>query len=149
VGFLRCYWINAFCITLNYICQTKNNGCFTSYSLNDRFLDLYPDYDLYAGIHVMIELIGRLRSKTVDNLPNNSLLDLAIKHEIPWLYSCTRGTCARCRCLVSEGSNLLNEPTEMELDRLEPEEFAQGFRLACQAKVEAEGLVKVSNVPYF
>lgn len=97
----------------------------------------------------MIELIGRLRSKTVDNLPHYSILDLAIKHEIPWLYSCTHGTCARCRCLVSEGISLFKEPTEAELDRLEPEEFAQGYRLACQAKVQAEGHVKVRNVPYF
>lgn len=98
----------------------------------------------------MIELIGRLRSKTVDNLANFSLLDLAIKHEIPWLYSCTKGTCARCRCLVSEGISLLNEPTEAELDRLEPDEFAKGYRLACQAKMIAEeGHVKVTNVPYF
>ena len=43
----------------------------------------------------------------------------------------------------------MNEPTEAELDRLEPEEFVRGYRLACQAKVIAEGHVKVSNVPYF
>ncbi|MEX2460976.1 MAG: 2Fe-2S iron-sulfur cluster-binding protein [Paenibacillaceae bacterium] len=97
----------------------------------------------------MIELITHLRSKVIDNQPNFSILDLAIKHEMPWLFSCTQGTCARCRCLVSEGLTLLNEPTEAELDRLEPEEFAQGYRLACQTKVKAEGHVKVRNVPYF
>jgi 2Fe-2S ferredoxin len=97
----------------------------------------------------MIELIARLRSATVENKANFSILDLAIKHDIPWLFSCTQGTCARCRCLVSEGLSLLNEPTAAELDRLDPEEFAQGYRLACQAKVKAEGHVKVKNTPYF
>jgi 2Fe-2S ferredoxin len=97
----------------------------------------------------MIELIGRLRSKTVEVNGSLSILDLAIKHDIPWLFSCTHGTCARCRCLVSEGMSFLSEPTEAELNRLEPEEIEQGFRLACQTRVKAEGHVKVRNVPYF
>ncbi|QGQ96895.1 (2Fe-2S)-binding protein [Paenibacillus psychroresistens] len=97
----------------------------------------------------MIELIARLSSKTVEAEASFSILDLAIKHDIPWLFSCTHGTCARCRCLVTEGLELLNEPTEAELDRLEPEEFEQGYRLACQAKVVSQGHVKVKNVPYF
>jgi 2Fe-2S ferredoxin len=97
----------------------------------------------------MIELIGRLGSKTVEAHGSLSILDLAIKHEIPWLFSCTHGTCARCRCFVSEGMSLLSEPTEAELVRLEPEEIEQGYRLACQTRVKAEGHVKVRNVPYF
>jgi 2Fe-2S ferredoxin len=97
----------------------------------------------------MIELIGRMQSKTVEAETHLTILDLALKHGIPWAFSCTHGTCARCRCQVSEGASLLSEPTEQELDRLEPEEFEQGYRLACQTKVKSEGHVKVKNVPYF
>jgi 2Fe-2S ferredoxin len=149
VGFLCSHGINGNRFIVNYFCQTKNAGCTAVDTFYYRFPHFYPYLDLYAGIHVMIELIARLRSKAVEPQGNFTILDLAIKHEIPWLFSCTHGTCARCRCLVLEGLNLLNEPTEAELDRLEPEEFEQGYRLACQTRVIAEGHVKVTNVPYF
>jgi 2Fe-2S ferredoxin len=149
VGIICCHWINDFRFIANYVRQTETAGCAAGDSFNYCLSDLHPDYDLYAGIDVMIELIARLRSKTVEAEASFSILDLAIKHEIPWLFNCTHGTCARCRCLVSEGLDLLNEPTEAELDRLEPEEFKKGYRLACQTKVLLQGHVKVTNVPYF
>jgi 2Fe-2S ferredoxin len=149
VGFICSHWINGFCFTPNHICQTKNNRGIAFYSFFHCLPHFYPYYDLYAGVDVMIELIGRMQSKSVDAESHLTILDLAVKHGIPWAFSCTHGTCARCRCLVSEGISLLSEPTEQELDRLEPEEIEQGYRLACQTKVKAEGHVKVKNVPYF
>jgi 2Fe-2S ferredoxin len=149
VGFICSHGINGFRFIVNYICQTKNAGHTAVDAFYNRLSRFYPYLDLYDGIHVMIELTAQLRSKTVESQSSFTILDLAIKHEIPWLFSCTHGTCARCRCLVSEGLDLLNEPTEEELDRLEPEEFEQGFRLACQTRVIAEGHVKVTNKPYF
>jgi 2Fe-2S ferredoxin len=97
----------------------------------------------------MIELIGRTGRKTIEPENKLSLLDLALKHNVEWGFSCTHGTCARCRCLVSKGMDLLSEPTEAELDRLEPEEIEQGYRLACQTEVKSAGDIIVKNVPYF
>lgn len=97
----------------------------------------------------MIEMTGRTISKTVPNEKGVTLLALAKKHNIDWGYNCTRGTCARCRCFVTEGVVELANPTEEELDRLEPEEIEQGFRLGCQAIVKGEGSVVVANKPYF
>lgn len=97
----------------------------------------------------MIELMGRTLQKTVENEKGFSLLDLALKHDIDWGFSCTRGTCARCRCLVEEGMEALSELSDEELDRLEPEEIEQGYRLGCQAKVKRDGNVKAKNIPYF
>ncbi|MBB3069638.1 2Fe-2S ferredoxin [Paenibacillus baekrokdamisoli] len=98
----------------------------------------------------MLELISRTRAITIDAEEGMSLLDLAIKHELDWAFSCTRGTCARCRCLVEEGAAFLEEVTDAEWDRMEPEEFDQGYRLACQAIIKPDaGSIKAINKPYF
>jgi 2Fe-2S ferredoxin len=97
----------------------------------------------------MILIKGRKVHKEVPFERKMTLLDLALKHDVDWGFSCTRGTCARCRCLVTEGRQHLNEPTEAEEDRLEPEELEAGFRLGCQASVKEEGPVTVVHKPYF
>ncbi|MFC4103738.1 2Fe-2S iron-sulfur cluster-binding protein [Paenibacillus xanthanilyticus] len=98
----------------------------------------------------MIELVTRTKTAEVEAEEGMSLLDLAVKHKVDWLFSCTRGTCARCRCLVEEGGEFLEEVTDAEWDRMEPEEFDQGYRLACQAIVKpGAGRIKAVNKPYF
>lgn len=97
----------------------------------------------------MVELKGRTICKEVEAERGFSLLDLALKHNIDWGFSCTQGNCARCRCLVEEGAQFLSEPSDAELDRLEPEEIEQGYRLGCQAQVADEGYIKARNETYF
>ncbi|MFB9329566.1 2Fe-2S iron-sulfur cluster-binding protein [Paenibacillus aurantiacus] len=98
----------------------------------------------------MIELVTRTKTAEVEAEEGMSLLDLAVKHKLDWLFSCTRGTCARCRCLVEEGAEFLEEVTDAEWDRMEPEEFEQGYRLACQAIVKSDaGRIRAVNKPYF
>ncbi|MBE1445976.1 MULTISPECIES: 2Fe-2S iron-sulfur cluster-binding protein [unclassified Paenibacillus] len=97
----------------------------------------------------MITLVGRKVQKQVEHDSGLTILDLAMKHEVDWSFSCTRGTCARCRCLVKEGREYLNEPNDAELDRLEPEEIDAGYRLGCQAMVKQDGPVTVVYKPYF
>ena len=97
----------------------------------------------------MIELIGRTLTKNVESETGLTILDLALKHEVDWGFSCTRGTCARCRCQISEGMQLLNRVTDAEYDRLEEDELKQGFRLGCQAVVKQLGELKAANKPYY
>ncbi|NOU97568.1 2Fe-2S iron-sulfur cluster binding domain-containing protein [Paenibacillus sp. LMG 31456] len=97
----------------------------------------------------MIMLKGRKVHKEVPAEIKLTLLDLALKHEVDWGFSCARGTCARCRCLVTEGKEYLNEPTDEEWDRLEPEELEEGFRLSCQAAIKQDGSITVIHKPYF
>lgn len=97
----------------------------------------------------MLELKGRKVQKTVVPETGLTILDHALKADVDWGFSCTRGTCARCRCLVTEGMALLNPPTEEEEARLEPEELEHGFRLGCQAKVKQSGVISVRHKPYF
>jgi len=77
-----------------------------------------------------------------------TLLQAAVEQGLDWSHRCTKGTCARCRCLVEEGAELLSEVTDAEWNRLEEEEFEQGYRLACQAVVKADGHLRASNKPY-
>lgn len=97
----------------------------------------------------MLELRGRTKTITVEPEVGMSLLDLALKHGVDWNFSCTRGTCARCRCFVETGIELLARPTDEEEDRLEPEELEAGFRLGCQALIKQSGTIVAINKPYF
>ncbi|WP_159882984.1 2Fe-2S iron-sulfur cluster-binding protein [Paenibacillus puerhi] len=97
----------------------------------------------------MITLKGRSIQKTVEPEIGLTILDLAIKHKVDWSFSCTRGTCSRCRCIVTEGGEHLKGPTVAELDNLEPEEFEQGLRLGCQAELRSAGSVTATLKPFF
>lgn len=97
----------------------------------------------------MITLSGRTVTKTVEPQVGASLLKLAQEAGVDWLYNCSRGTCAKCRCFVAEGASLLAESTDEEWDRLGPEELDAGFRLGCQAVVAEAGAIVAKNKPYF
>lgn len=96
-----------------------------------------------------IDLKGRTIAKSVESKQGQSLLDHAILHELDWGFSCTRGTCARCRCFVEQGMSLLSEPNDAEINRLDEDELEQGYRLGCQAIIEREGYIKAENKTYF
>lgn len=98
----------------------------------------------------MLELKGLTKSIRVEAEAGLSLLDIALKHNLDWGFSCTRGTCARCRCLVIEGGEFLEDVTDEEWNRLEPQEFDEGYRLGCQAVVKsADAAIKAENRTYF
>lgn len=97
----------------------------------------------------MLDLKGRTVRKQVEPIIGQSLLDLALANQIDWQFSCTRGTCARCRCLVKEGGEHLGEITDAEWDRLDDDEFEQGYRLGCQAVVKTSGTIVAENKTYW
>lgn len=97
----------------------------------------------------MILLNGRKVQKYVEWESGLTVLDLALKYEVDWGFACTRGSCARCRCLVTEGSEYLKNPTDAELDRLEPDEIQSGYRLGCQMIVKQDGPITITHKPYF
>jgi 2Fe-2S ferredoxin len=97
----------------------------------------------------MITLQGRSINKQIDSDTGMTILDLALKHDVDWGFSCTRGTCARCRCKIESGADLLNEPTDAELDRLGEDEINQGYRLGCQAEPVKDGEIIAKLETYF
>jgi len=58
-----------------------------------------------------------------------------------------RGECDTCAVVVEEGATLLSSLTDAERTRLSPERLAAGERLACQAKAEVGGELRLRNVP--
>ncbi|PZD93516.1 ferredoxin [Paenibacillus sambharensis] len=98
----------------------------------------------------MIELKGRTKSAEAEAESGLTILDVALKADVDWGFSCTRGTCARCRCLIEEGAEFLEPVTDAEWDRLEQEELDEGYRLGCQAMIKDNaGTIRAVNKPYF
>ncbi|MBA3320377.1 MAG: (2Fe-2S)-binding protein [Pyrinomonadaceae bacterium] len=58
-----------------------------------------------------------------------------------------RGECDGCAVIIKEGTPLLSELTNAERERLSAERLALGERLACQAKIERPGNLKLEPVP--
>lgn len=97
----------------------------------------------------MLDMKGRTVQKRVPAKIGATLLEHALEHGIDWGFSCTRGTCARCRCLVLEGMEHLSPVNDAEWERLSDEELEENYRLACQAEVRSDGTVIAVNKPYF
>ena len=97
----------------------------------------------------MITLQSKTKSATLPDTTDVTILELAKQHELQWLYNCSRGTCARCRCLVTEGMDLLSPLNDKEYQRLMDDEIEEGYRLACQAKIERAGNLTAINKTYF
>ena len=76
------------------------------------------------------------------------LLDAARRLGVPVPTECGgRGECDTCAVVVEEGATLLSSLTDAERTRLSPGRLAAGERLACQAKVEQPGDLRLRNVP--
>ncbi|WP_054955968.1 2Fe-2S iron-sulfur cluster-binding protein [Paenibacillus dakarensis] len=97
----------------------------------------------------IVELKGRTVQRHVAPVIGMTIVDLANQNEVDWNSFCKRGTCARCRCLVSEGMEYLSVPNEAEEMRLDPEEIDEGYRLGCQTKLEKIGVISIKHAPYF
>ncbi|MCG7406433.1 (2Fe-2S)-binding protein [Paenibacillus sp. ACRRX] len=96
-----------------------------------------------------LQLKGRTLEASMPARTGITLLQAAMELKLDWSFNCSRGTCARCRCLVEEGAELLNDVTDAEWDRMDEAEFEQGYRLGCQAVVEVEGNIRAYNKSYF
>ena len=78
---------------------------------------------------VLVEPIG----VTVEVAAGDTLLAAVSSAAVGLPVDCAgRGTCGKCR--VRLGAGELSPPTSVELSKLTPEQRAEGWRLACQAK---------------
>jgi ferredoxin, 2Fe-2S len=77
------------------------------------------------------------------------LIDAAKRLGAPLGTGCMRGKghCPACLLQVSIGADLLSTPGTVELSALGAEQLSEGFRLACQAKIEGSGEVVVRSAP--
>lgn len=71
---------------------------------------------------------------------NQSLLTVALEHNIAINHACGTGTCGSCKCKIIEG-----EVTPLtKLNALTEHEIKQGFVLACQSKPRSDLLIDIS-----
>jgi 2Fe-2S ferredoxin len=84
-----------------------------------------------------------------DAKTGESLLDVAINHEVPVQHACG-GFCActTCHVLVISGEKSLSEMEDDEIERIERATDSKGnSRLGCQAKMGKEDVVvEVVNI---
>lgn len=79
--------------------------------------------------------------------PGESILDVAIGHDVPLQHACG-GFCActTCHLIVEQGAENLSPMEEAEEERIE---YAEGVglksRLGCQARVQGDVTVRVVN----
>ncbi|CAI6058219.1 2Fe-2S iron-sulfur cluster-binding protein [Cohnella sp. JJ-181] len=97
----------------------------------------------------MLKLKGRTVESEAAPRVGATLLELALGAGVDWQFNCSRGTCARCRCLITAGGEHLEESTDAEWDRLGPEELDAGYRLGCQARIATAGTISAINRTYF
>lgn len=83
--------------------------------------------------------------KSVDVPAESNLLRMSLRNEGGIPFKCGGGICGTCRCLIEEGAENLAPPTKKERNHISDEQFAMGFRLACQTTLN--GPLKVSWVP--
>ncbi len=59
------------------------------------------------------------------------------------------GTCGKCKLQINKGKEILNSPTQSEIEILNRTELAEGWRLACQTKINKTKIkqLKLSNPP--
>jgi 2Fe-2S ferredoxin len=88
-------------------------------------------------------------NKTFDAKAGESILDVALNHDIPIQHACG-GFCActTCHVLVKTGMENLSEMDEDEQDRIEiaANDAKENSRLGCQAKVHGDVTVEIVNL---
>ncbi|MCL2448262.1 MAG: (2Fe-2S)-binding protein [Polyangiaceae bacterium] len=72
------------------------------------------------------------------------LVDVCDEHDAPVPFSCRGASCGTCRIDVIEGGDQLELPRDDELELLElMGDDPARCRLACQARLRGEGLVRI------
>lgn len=83
--------------------------------------------------------------KTVPAREGQSILDVALEHEIPLEHNCGGNcACSTCHVIVREGIKNLTSMQEEEGDQLdEAEGLTLNSRLGCQAKIHGNVVVEI------
>lgn len=84
-----------------------------------------------------------INEKTVLAVPEESLLCLALKHDIPLVHECGgEGLCSTCRVVVEQGLEHCSSETEAERTIRENKNLPGYVRLACQTTLSGPASVR-------
>jgi ferredoxin len=81
-------------------------------------------------------------SKTVEAPDNSNLLRVSIREKGGIPFKCGGGLCGTCKCRIEEGKENTDKIKPKERRHLKDEDFAEGYRMACQTFITGD--VKVS-----
>lgn len=94
----------------------------------------------------MVQITFITNNNKVASAPENSnLLRTSIRERGGIPYKCGGGICGTCRCHIVEGLENTDRIKPKERRHLTDEEFAQGYRMACQTFVNGD--IKVEWEP--
>lgn len=80
--------------------------------------------------------------KTVEAPDGSNLLRVSLREKAGIPFKCGGGLCGTCKCLIESGLERTDAVKDKERKHLSPEQFEQGYRMACQTFVN--GSVSVS-----
>jgi ferredoxin len=98
------------------------------------------DKTIFRDTPATVEASKRLAVKQnrryfqIDVKNGQSILEAALEQKLSLDYKCKKGTCGKCKVMVVNGSNDLQQANSLEEKNL-INLIENGFRLACQAKV--------------
>ncbi|MPS27309.1 2Fe-2S iron-sulfur cluster binding domain-containing protein [Pigmentiphaga sp.] len=91
----------------------------------------------------MIEITFISNGNKVVAAPEDSnLLRVSLREQGGIPFKCGGGLCGTCKCRIEEGLDHTDAIKPKERRHLTPEQFEQGYRMACQTFVN--GNIKVS-----
>jgi ferredoxin len=94
----------------------------------------------------MIEIVFLTNDgKTVTASPNSNLLRISLREQGGIPFKCGGGLCGTCKCRIEKGLENTDAIKPKERKHLTEEQFAAGYRMACQTFVN--GNVSVSWTP--
>lgn len=91
----------------------------------------------------MVQITFISNDNLVAQAPENSnLLRVSLREKGGIPFKCGGGLCGTCKCRIEEGLENTDAIKAKERRHIKPEEFEQGYRMACQTFVLGD--VKVS-----
>lgn len=84
-------------------------------------------------------------NKVVSAPDNSNLLRVSLREKGGIPFKCGGGLCGTCKCRIEMGLENTDSIKDKEKRHLTPEDFANGYRMACQTFLNGD--VSVSWVP--
>ena len=77
-------------------------------------------------------------NKRVEAPDNSNLLRVSLREKGGIPFKCGGGLCGTCKCRIEQGLEHTDEVKAKERKHLSEEQFAQGYRMACQTFVRGD-----------
>lgn len=74
-------------------------------------------------------------SQVVEAPDNSNLLRVSLREKAGIPFKCGGGLCGTCKCLIEQGLENTDKVKPKERKHLSDEDFAAGYRMACQTFV--------------